>query len=666
MRKTTLVFLLPLLFMGGISGQTRREIRLDDKWIFSKTPEGDGARQWEYVEVPHSWNAADGCTKDYYRGGGKYEYKINLEEIPADQRAYLFFEGVSQEADVKVNGKEAGGHKGAFTAFCLEVTDLLQKGGNRIEVDVTNAPNPDIAPLEGDFTVFGGIYRPVYLKWLPATSISALDHASSGTYITPVSVSEREARIKILTKLDGEGLKGKNKYSLKTTILNPQGVEVASNTKSVGNNKENKAEILQEFRISKPQLWSKDSPALYTVRYELLDGKTPVDFMEEKTGFRYFHIDPEEGFYLNGASYPLRGVNRHQDRPGKGWAISDQDHDEDLAMIKEIGANTIRLAHYPHSPYFYDLCDENGMLVWAEIPFVGKGTLSEGFKENIRQQLVELIRQNYNRPSIYCWSLFNEIGADDLTPIVEMLNATAHEEDPSRFTVAATNHDNKPFNDVPDYLAYNTYPGWYWAEPNSMGPTIDWKKKGKGVGVSEYGAGASVRCHDSEISKAPKTDGPYHPEEWLSTVHEGNYREIMKRPFVWSSYVWNMFDFASGGRNEGDAKGMNDKGLVTYDRKTPKDAFYFYKANWSDDPVLHIASKRYKIRDKAEVPVKVYTNCKDVSLEVDGRKYEPAAINDGVAEWNNVVLKLGVNNLKVTGTHGGEKITDTCEWILKD
>ena len=666
MRKTTLVFLLPLLFMGGISGQTRREIRLDDKWIFSKTPEGDGARQWEYVEVPHSWNAADGCTKDYYRGGGKYEYKINLEEIPADQRAYLFFEGVSQEADVKVNGKEAGGHKGAFTAFCLEVTDLLQKGGNRIEVDVTNTPNPDIAPLEGDFTVFGGIYRPVYLKWLPATSISALDHASSGTYITPVSVNEREARIKILTKLDGEGLKGKNKYSLKTTILNPQGVEVASNTKSVGNNKESKADILQEFRISKPQLWSKDSPALYTVRYELLEGKTPVDFMEEKTGFRYFHIDPEEGFFLNGASYPLRGVNRHQDRPGKGWAISEQDHDEDMAMIKEIGANTIRLAHYPHSPYFYDLCDENGMLVWAEIPFVGKGTISEGFKENIRQQLVELIRQNYNRPSIYCWSLFNEIGADDLTPIVEMLNATAHEEDPSRFTVAATNHDNKPFNDVPDYLAYNTYPGWYWAEPNSMGPTIDWKKKGKGVGVSEYGAGASVRCHDSEISKAPKTDGPYHPEEWQSTVHEGNYREIMKRPFVWSSYVWNMFDFASGGRNEGDAKGMNDKGLVTYDRKTPKDAFYFYKANWSDDPVLHIASKRYKIRDKAEVPVKVYTNCKDVSLEVDGRKYEATAINEGVAEWNNVVLKPGVNNLKVTGTHGGEKITDTCELILKD
>lgn len=666
MRKTTLVFLLPLLFMGGISGQTHREIRLDDKWIFSKTPEGDGARQWEYVEVPHSWNAADGCTKDYYRGGGKYEYKINLEEIPADQRAYLFFEGVSQEADVKVNGKEAGGHKGAFTAFCLEVTDLLQQGSNRIEVDVTNAHNPDIAPLEGDFTVFGGIYRPVYLKWLPATSISALDHASSGTYITPMRVNDREARIKILTKLDGEGLKGKNKYSLKTTILNPQGVEVASNTKSVGNNKESKADILQEFRISKPQLWSKDSPALYTVRYELFDGKTPVDFMEEKTGFRYFHIDPEEGFFLNGASYPLRGVNRHQDRPGKGWAISEQDHDEDMAMIKEIGANTIRLAHYPHSPYFYDLCDENGMLVWAEIPFVGKGTLSEGFKENIRQQLVELIRQNYNRPSIYCWSLFNEIGADDLTPIVEMLNATAHEEDPSRFTVAATNHDNKPFNDVPDYLAYNTYPGWYWAEPNSMGPTIDWKKKGKGVGVSEYGAGASVRCHDSEISKAPKTDGPYHPEEWQATVHEGNYREIMKRPFVWSSYVWNMFDFASGGRNEGDAKGMNDKGLVTYDRKTPKDAFYFYKANWSEDPVLHIASKRYMIRDKAEVPVKVYTNCTDVSLEVDGRKYEADAINDGVAEWKNVVLKPGVNSLKVTGTHGGEKITDTCEWILKD
>lgn len=665
MKRISVIFLFSVFFITLGSATARRDVPLDHKWMFSKTPEGDQARQWEYVDVPHSWNANDGCTKDYYRGGGRYEYDLNVDKIPDGERAYLFFEGVSQEADVKVNGIDAGGHKGAFTAFCLEVTDMLKPGPNKIEVDVTNAPNPDIAPLEGDFTVFGGIYRPVYLKWLPETSVSALDYASSGTYITPVSVSEKEAKIKILTKLDGKGLEGKNKYSLKTTIINPEGEVVATNTKTCGLNKEPKSEVVQEFKISKPQLWSKNNPALYTVKYELYDDKTLVDSMTEKTGFRYFHIDPEEGFFLNGVSYPLRGVNRHQDRPGKGWAISEQDHDEDMALIKQIGANTIRLAHYPHSPYFYDLCDENGMLVWAEIPFVGKGTQSEGFKENIRQQLVELIRQNYNRPSIYCWSLFNEIGQDDLTPIVEMLNETAHAEDPSRFTVAATNHDNRPFNDVPDYLAYNTYPGWYWAEPASMGPTIDWKKKGKGVGVSEYGAGASVRYHDPDISKAPKTDGPYHPEEWQAKVHEGNYAEIMKRPFVWGSYVWNMFDFASGGRNEGDTRGMNDKGLVTYDRKTPKDAFYYYAANWREDPVMQIASKRYEIQEKAQVPVKVYTNCSDLILDVNGKKYEMSDYQNGVANWNDVVLKPGANKILVSGTYKGEKITDSCEWILK-
>lgn len=404
--------------------------------------------------------------------------------------------------------------------------------------------------------------------------------------------------------------------------------------------------------------------------HELLDGKEVIDTLSQRIGLRYFSIDPEKGFFFNGQPYRLAGVNRHQDRPGKGWAISQADHEEDMALIKEIGANTIRLAHYPHSEQFYNLCDDNGMLVWAEIPFVGHGTDSPEFADNLKTQLTELIRQNYNHPSIFIWSLFNEIGFGNsgaVKPdnIVAELNALAHAEDPSRPTVGATNKDDLPENWIPDYLAYNNYPGWYWAEPAAMGPSTDWKNKGKGVAISEYGAGASIHDHDQHIKSAPKTDGHYHPEEWQATVHEGNYRELAKRPYVWATWVWNMFDFASSWRNEGDTRGTNDKGLVTYDRKTPKDAFYFYKAQWSEEPMAYITSRRHIIRENADTQVKVYSNCDTVELRVNGNPVGAVKPEGGIAKWDNVTLRPGKNKIEVIGTAGGKRVADSCEWTLK-
>jgi len=664
MSRIWLILVAALALPAPAIGQLRDTRQLSEGWKFHKA----GMPTTENVSIPHSWNACDGTTPEYWRGEGIYEYTLHLNKIPKEKRAFLRFEGVSQKAEVAVNGKYAGAHEGAFTAFCLEVTDLLRKGDNILTVRASNAPDKDIAPLAGDFTIFGGIYRPVSLIWLPSTCISPLDYASSGTYITQRSVSDREARLEITTMLDGKRLKPDGKISLRTSVFDPSGklTMTVSTPYSAG---PGNGYVTQEVTIENPQLWSHDTPGnRYRFFYEVLDGKTVVDTLSQTTGLRYFRIDPEAGFFLNGKQMKLNGVNRHQDRQGKGWAISNADHDQDMELIKEIGANAIRLAHYPHSAYFYNLCDANGMLVWAEIPFIERATESQAFSDNLKQQLTELIRQNYNHPSIFCWSLFNELSKGSPESLVDELNTLAHTEDPTRLTVAAANIEGRPENAIPDIMAFNTYPGWYWAEPEAMGPSIEWKNSSlghKGVCISEYGAGASIYHHSQDITSAPKTDGHNHPEEWQATVHEGNYAEIRKRPYVWGSFVWNMFDFASASRNEGDARGINDKGLVTYDRRTKKDAFYFYKAQWSDEPVLYITSRRHEIRDNALTTVKAYTNCTDLTLTVNGRQMPLPKVNDNVAVWHDITLVPGQNIVEISGKRGDRTITDCCKWILR-
>lgn len=645
-----------------INAQLRQQHILGEGWEFRL----DKADSWEKVSLPHTWNAHDGTTSEYFRGMGEYRYQLYASSAMLKKRVFLRFEAVSQMADVFINGKKIGTHKGGFNAFCFELSHLLKKGNNLIEVKVSNSENNYIAPLAGDFTVFGGIYRPVSLLLLPEVCITPLDFASSGIYIRQKTNSE-QSRLAIQTKVD-DNRKSASGLTVRTSLFNAKGELIGRDSTQEFENYGTTLSFVNTFDIKDPVLWDgRTSPHLYRVFVEIMKGSVVLDTLSQYTGLRYCSIDAQKGFLLNGRSYKIKGVNRHQDREDKGWAISYKDQLEDMKIIKEIGATGIRLAHYPHSDFFYSLCDKEGILVWAEIPLIGKAHSSDDFTENIKLQLTELIRQNFNHPSIFCWSLFNELSEGDVKGLVTELNDLAHAEDPDRFTVAAANIENRPENKVTDIMAYNTYPGWYWGEPSTMKSSlVHWNRLigEKGIAVSEYGAGANVWHHWQSDRKVPKADGIFHPEEWQSIVHEQNYQAIEDTPFVWGSFVWNMFDFASASRNEGNMQGMNDKGLVTYDRKIKKDAFYYYKSLWSEEPMVHITSKRDVARNDSLTRIKVYSNCDHIVLKVNGKDCGYPMRNGNIYIWENVTLRKGENLISVLGARNQIKIADGCKWIL--
>lgn len=664
MLKKSIVFgIVSLFFFLQVSAQLRQQYPLDQTWNFRLDKPGT---EWEEVTVPHCWNATDGMTPEYYRGTGEYRYQLNIRPDMLKKRAFLRFEAASLVADVFLNGTKVGTHSGGFNAFCFEITPYLKKGENLLEVKVSNSADAKIIPLSGDFTVFGGIYRPVSLLLLPQTCVTPLDYASSGVYIHQKKVSAARAELSVVTKVNNDR-KGSEALTVKTSLFDAQGKLVGNSTTKQEVGKGETVDFVNELTLERPILWEgKKSPYQYRLFVEVMKGNTVVDTLSQYTGLRYFTVDAEKGFILNGKSHNIRGVNRHQDRDGKGWAISKEDQDEDMEMIKEIGANGVRLAHYPHSDYFYSLCDKEGLLVWAEIPLIGEAFESDAFTENAKQQLTELIRQNFNHPSIFCWSLFNELCVGEVKDLVVQLNTLAHQEDPGRPTVAAANVEKRPENTVTDIMAYNTYPGWYWAEPSTMNSSLGhWNRLvgSKGIAVSEYGAGANPWHHWQKVSRAPKTDGTFHPEEWQSLVHEGNYQAIHKSDFVWGSFVWNMFDFASATRNEGNIRGLNDKGLVTYDRKIRKDAFYYYKSIWSEQPVLHLTSKRDVARIEPVINVKVYSNCNNVRLKVNGKDCGEPLKNENIYIWKEVSLQKGENKIEVAGSKEGRSLTDACNWV---
>jgi beta-galactosidase len=424
--------------------------------------------------------------------------------------------------------------------------------------------------------------------------------------------------------------------------------------------------------IPKPHLWNgRADPYLYKAVVELRSTNKVWDAVEQQIGLRFYAIDPDKGFFLNGKPYSLHGVDKHQDRWNKGWAVSGADLDEDIALIKEIGATVVRCAHYQHSDYFYSLCDKAGILVWAEIPQVNEITPSEQFEETSRNQLLDLIRQNINHPSIFLWSLFNELrpGKPDPHRELQDLNIVAHGEDPTRPTIAATMTDQLPqMNKIPDLLGWNIYPGWYRGTRGDFGTILDKSRTDSrhgGFCVSEYGAGANVLQHEDN-PKQPRPGGQWHPEEWQALVHEAAWAAMKERTFVWGTFVWNMFDFTSPKRHEGDSLGLNDKGLVTYDRKIKKDAFYFYKANWSDEPVLYLTGRRFTDRTNAVTEVKVYSNAKKVELLLNGvSEGSPGNGTNCVFVWKKAALQAGENRLEVRAEHAGTNLTDSCVWTLK-
>ncbi|MBP2830669.1 hypothetical protein J8281_00600 [Aquimarina sp. U1-2] len=658
-----IVFLL-LLSLSSSSQSAgdavRVEIPLNTGWEFMY---GYNKRKSnaQPVTLPHTWNAddADSGKKDYYRGDGSYTRKLQISESYTSKRLFLEFEGVATTAWVFINGHYVGEHIGGYAKFNFEITDYVAFGEeNTILVKVSNAYRIDALPLGGDFMKYGGIYRPVSLLITNKVCITPLDYASSGVYITPKQVSKDKAVVELETKISNPTAK-KSKVKVTTRILDQDGKVVVTKEATPTIPSAQTTSVVKELVLDDPHLWKgRKDPYLYTVETSIIQNGVLIDQVTEPLGLRFFKIDPEKGFFLNGEYLDLYGVNRHQDKAGKGNALTLADHQQDMDLIMEMGSNMLRLSHYQHAEPIFEYADKNGLVVWAEIPLVGLGGFlkkgyynSKALHDNGEQQLKELIRQNYNHPSVFFWGLFNELKDEDANPLpyIKKLQKLAKEEDATRLTVAASNIDSSALNNVTDVIAWNKYYGWYGEEPSEMGVWADEMHKKfpkRALGVSEYGAGASIYHHQQKLTP-PEPGGKWHPESWQAYFHEENWKALKKRPFIWGKMIWNMFDFASSMRNEGDHQGMNDKGLVTFDRKTKKDAFYFYKANWSSIPVLHIAEKRWKERQKPTTRIKVYTNLKEIELLVNDISLGSQKPEMGICLWPKIALKQGSNVIKV-------------------
>ena len=668
-----LMFSLMAFFIAGLAGAQSenfpRVVRnIDQGWRFALIDNGaPGA--WQEINLPHSWNTEDTLDGDdkYRMGVGLYQKELEIYPNP-DKRYFLRFEAANIKSWVWVNGKEAGSHRGGYTAFAFEVTNLLKPGKNLIEVKVDNSFDREIMPLYCDYNFYGGIYRSVYLIETPKNCIAVTDFASPGVYLTQKNVTEDFAELEFLARVSAENPQG---LSIRFIILDATGARVKAVDAELKPNGQ-WLEAKSSFRLDKPHLWNGVSdPYLYTVQTQLISSGKVIDVVEQPLGLRYFRVDAEQGFFLNGKPYNLHGVNRHQDREGKANALSPADHEEDFALMREMGVNAVRLAHYPHADLVYSICDRLGIVVWAELPFIGKtgdktGIFlnSKNFQENLKQQMVELIRQNYNHPSILFWSLFNELAPPgDPVPLLKELNALAHQEDPTRLTTVATMLEG-PLNDVTDLTCWNQYWGWYYGLVQGFGPWADAQHKNhpqRRLCMSEYGAGASVNQH-SDFNYPVVTTGHWHPENYQAYVHERMWKMISERKYFWASFLWNMFDFSVVKRNEGDRPNINDKGMVTFDRKTKKDAFYFYKANWNPEPMIHITNKRYTNRRVPIVQVKVYCNSGPVKLIVNGKEKKMSAKGFSIYTAY-AVLKPGENEIKATAlTPDGKILSDNCIW----
>jgi beta-galactosidase len=655
---------------------------LDSGWQFQPRDVTNAAQSdfndgdWQAVTIPHNWGWEEAqLGKDFYRGPGWYRRDLNLGAPEAGKRYFLRFEAASLVADVYLNGEWLGQHRGGFGAFAFEITtNLSTSGTNQLAVRVSNQWEPDIAPLSGDFSVYGGIYRPVHLIVTGGENFAITDHGSPGVAWLQTSVTKKQAVIDVTAQISN-GTGQKQPLTLVASVFDAGGKLVATSEQPIQLAASVTAPYSLKVMVSNPHLWNgRKDPYLHKAVVELRSADGVVDSVEQPLGLRFYSVNPDKGFFLNGQPYPLHGVDKHQDRFNKGWAVSEADLDEDIRLISEMGCTVIRCAHYQHSDYFYSLCDKAGILVWAEIPQVNQVTPSEQFEETSRNQLLDLIRQNINHPSIFAWSLFNEIALRE-TPDphreLQDLNNVAHGEDPTRPTIAATCTDKYPqMNKIPDLLGWNIYPGWYsgWGTKDDFGAVLDQHRHDSrhgGFCVSEFGAGANTTQHE-ENPKQPRTDGPWHPEEWQAELHEAAWAAMQQRPFVWGVFVWNMFDFAVSTRHEGSLPGLNDKGLVTYDRQTKKDAFYFYQANWSAEPMVYITSRRFTERTNAVTEVKIYSNAGKVELLLNGiSQGQRADGTNGVFIWNEVRLQPGENRVEARAQRAGKSLSDSCVWNLK-
>ena len=559
------------------------------------------------VDLPHTWNARDGQDggNDYWRGTCIYRTHFAAPQFNiASHQVWIQFDGVNASAHVVLNGSPVCNHDGGYSTFRANITELL-RDENELTVEVDNSKNDRVYPQKADFTFYGGIYRDVSLMVVSKNHFTLDYFGGPGIRITP-TVQGADASVQVTTWHDGEG-------EVSIELL-----DAAGNTVATGKGPD------ITLTIFNAHLWNgvKD-PYLYSCKARLVVNGTVEDETTTRFGVRSFKVDPKKGFFLNGKSYPLHGVSRHQDRKGLGNAITREMHDEDMALIKEIGANTIRLAHYQHDQYFYDLCDEAGMVVWAEIPYISEH-MPNG-RENTISQMKELIIQNYNHPCIVCWGVSNEITIStkdkkDMLDNHRQLNDLCHEMDKTRLTTLACYAMCGPFNrsaHITDMVSWNLYLGWY--VPGFILNDL-WMGffhlcfPNRPFGYSEYGAEGMPNLHSTHPHRGD------HTEEYQAKYHEYMLRCFKRHPWMWATHVWNMFDFAADARDQGGEPGMNHKGLVTFDRKTKKDSFYLYKAWWSDEAFVHICSKRFVERTGSTATVKVYSNQSTVALYVNGNK----------------------------------------------
>lgn len=702
--------LLALLSFSVTVWSQREEIPLNEEWRFSLKPQTEISvtDDWTTVNIPHTWNAQDaqnntehlsgwqGKNKTtYYRGTGWYAKRFMVPEEWKGRRIFVRFEAASIVATIYINGQILGDHKGAFTAFCFELTDEIEWGKeNELRVEVDNRWRADVPPISGGFGMFGGLYRPVKLIVTAPLCITPLHYASSGVYVDTRKLTSDTAEIDVRSVLQY----GKYSYSkldprvpetdatVETVVKNAEGREVTRQIQKFhlysGTNTICKTSLV----LSDPIRWNgRKNPYLYTAEVKVREKGILVDSLSQTFGLRTVGITQENGFELNGVPYPVYGVSRHQDMKDKGWALSKADEEADMDCIKDIGATAIRMAHYPQSTYIHDIADREGFLVWDEVSLVNDTRNSPDFNENTCRFMQEMVHQLYNHPSIAWWGIYNEIDHPE-TPYPKTLfhdvMDIARTEGGQRIIAAASNKGKRFYNQYPDALCFNNYPGWYWMQRwpaeekntglvSAFGGFIDYRYEEFGnrrIAMSEYGAGGNPEHHmEGPVGEQLKKTmgGAFHPEEWQSYVHEEDWRVLKDNPKIWGSFIWAMYDFIVPGWSEGGMCNLNTKGLVTHDRRIKKDAYFLYKANWNPEPMVYIASRRFTERKQAVTDIRVYSNCSHTTLYVNGKKIETITPDKvRLCLFKGITLKPGKNIIEVRGDSGKVKVKDRCEWTL--
>jgi beta-galactosidase len=622
----------------------------------------DSGAGWSTVSIPHTYNALDGQDGggNYYRGPTWYRTHLPGFVKERGRRYFLQFDGANSRAAVYVNGLSVGGHSGGFAGFRVDASDALRPGDNVVAVRVDNAADPTLPPLTADFTFFGGLYRDVHLLGVDELHVALQDDGSSGVYLSTRDVSATAAELSARVLVSNQGLDTTARVTV--SLVTSTGFVGAQLEGDVQLRAGETHEIELTGPVSSPHLWQgKQDPFLYSAAVAVSSAGKRTDLVEQPFGIRSYSLDPDTGFSLNGQALDLHGVNRHQDRIDKGWAIGTAEHDEDMALILELGATAVRLAHYQQASYFYDLCDRNGLIVWAEIPLVDAVTDDPAFSNNALTMMRELVHQNYNHPSIAFWGIGNEQRTDDAptNALLSQLAAQVEADDPGRISSYAHCCNSATANLVSHARAtgYNVYYGWYMGIPSQLGAFADQVhalRPDVPIAISEYGAGAALSQHQ-EPAVQPLAAGPFHPEEYQALLHEQTWPQLASRRYLWGKFIWNMFDFAIDSRNEGDTPGRNDKGLVSYDRQTKKDAFYFYQANWTTAPMVHIAGRRFNPRSTETVDIKVYSNRDQVRLRVNDQPVDVLPnVRWPVYVWERVPLALGENRVQAVAIGSGD------------